>query len=187
MTWHSVFRLHPKNRCKPCNGEYLSLNCNGRGIILHDLACISCDKNGSTYIETGWQLRLNCCGLSISGFLTQVKTRCVCKPSLCLILMGITVKCKSEAPSQFFLSVLITTCLEPAVLCPHYKNSVFRKFSWLQRLLLRSSQENPRRSDDQRKFSKGKCILLTTPVPFHKEGCVQQKSSESCKGYKCLG
>lgn len=96
-----------------------------------------------------------------------------------------TVKCKSEAPSPFFLSVLITTCLEPALLRPHYKNSVFRKISWPQKLLLGSGQENPRRSDDQRKFSKGKCILLTTPITLHKEGCVQKKNSESCQGYKC--
>lgn len=125
------------------------------------MACISCDKNGSTSIETGWQLRLNCCRQSISGFLTQVKSRCVSSPPCGSFWWEHHSKCKSEALSQFLLSVLIKTCPEPAVSCLCYKKSVFRKISWLWKLLLGSGLENPRRSSDERKFTKGKCLLLT--------------------------
>lgn len=130
------------------------------------MACISCDKNGSTSIETGWQLRLNCCRLSISGFLTQVKSRCVSSPPRGSFWWEQHSKCKSEALSQFLLSVLIKTCPEPAASCPCYKKSVFRKISWLWKLLLGSGPENPRSSSDQRKFTKGKCLLLTLTSDF---------------------
>lgn len=82
VTWHSIFRLHPNIDSDLAMENFSWLNCNGSGIILHNVACISCDKNGSTAIETGWQLRLDGCRLSISGCLTQVKSRCVCKPFL---------------------------------------------------------------------------------------------------------
>lgn len=49
-----------------------------------------------------------------------------------------TAKRKGEAPSHFFLSVLITACLGPAVLCPYCKNCCvggflgYRSYSWGQ-------------------------------------------------------